>query len=141
MSNKRTRAAETPKVDDINPTLAAEHRTEGRWTPEPWKVGSMRDDGVVVESEHWWHVASVHGQRDPGPLAPQQHGYALANASRICECVNALAPGGPVAKLVEAAWDTVTDVERHMPAGPVADRIALRLRAALAAVRPLLKEN
>ena len=57
----------------------------------------------------------------------------------IVACVNAFAPGGPVARLAEAGWDAVTDAERHLPAGPVADRIALRLRAALAPIDKLLE--
>ena len=69
----------------------------------------------------------------------RQDAKGEANAARIVECVNAFAPGGPAAKLAEAGWDAVTDAERHLPAGPVADRIALRLRAALAPVDKLLE--
>jgi len=75
------------------------------WTKEPWQHETLWDDGPCKgPCQHV--VKTCFGQLIACGLKPE-------NAKRIVACVNALAPGGMVERLVEMAELVAPDLNQH----------------------------
>jgi hypothetical protein len=117
--------------------------TKAKYTPEPWTTTGERILGPGERPGHVEDVLVTPFVLDDRPDARRER--IRANAARACECVNAFAAGGPVARLAEAASllggvaDGCEGCPDEMDLQPRVSLGELRkLAAALAAVRELL---